>query len=491
MTTAMLRILALGGLSALVLSLGAAESVSERIDQAAKAFEDGQDREFKSISESLDRWRAAKRVTAQRELLDLFDKASAADKPFVAYHLLSLAPRHKAARELFAKANQPAPFTESGAPVAGAVVPLCQDAATIAKVDALENPPFSEVAKAVSPKGGVIGGVKIYWDNQFKALGTLRTTLGAYAAKGQETLVYPMLAYYWPDAKEVVAFYRGQNKAVPRQREWLPPLDRYLLEHELAGIDCLDKRFKPEAGGTPQVNGGVANFSGTTAWRFPQNLRNCRIEGVFTIAAAEQRFTIADAGGRGVTLAVAGRHLHLSEGGGLDATTDLDRDIANLPMQLEVRGKLAVARVAGVAVLSGELGSEHAWRTATVTASDLTATVLRVRYLGEVPEGRDDLVAAKPVKPATDPWVAERDKQLDKPVTFRFEDTSVEEVAALLAKLGGAPITFDDKADPLKSLPVTFSGTDMKLRAALDWLGRVSDLSYVPTAEGITLTWKK
>ena len=77
------------------------------------------------------------------------------------------------------------------------------------------------------------------------------------------------------------------------------------------------------------------------------------------------------------------------------------------------------------------------------------------------------------------------------PVTFRFEDTSVEEVAALLAKLGGAPITFDDKADPLKSLPVTFSGTDMKLRAALDWLGRVSDITYVPTAEGITLTWKK
>jgi hypothetical protein len=64
-------------------------------------------------------------------------------------------------------------------------------------------------------------------------------------------------------------------------------------------------------------------------------------------------------------------------------------------------------------------------------------------------------------------------------------------VVALLSQLSGMQITMDEKADTLKNLPVTLDGKDLKLSSALDWLQRVSDLSWKPTAMGILLTWGK
>ena len=69
------------------------------------------------------------------------------------------------------------------------------------------------------------------------------------------------------------------------------------------------------------------------------------------------------------------------------------------------------------------------------------AQQLRVRYLGELE--LTDLLADLPAKPVVEPeepWLADRKKQLDKPVTFKFEDTSVEEVVALLSQLTGVKI---------------------------------------------------
>jgi hypothetical protein len=49
----------------------------------------------------------------------------------------------------------------------------------------------------------------------------------------------------------------------------------------------------------------------------------------------------------------------------------------------------------------------------------------------------------------------------------------------------------DEKADTLKNLPITLDGKELKLSSALDWLQRVSDLSWKPTMDGIQLTWAK
>jgi hypothetical protein len=87
--------------------------------------------------------------------------------------------------------------------------------------------------------------------------------------------------------------------------------------------------------------------------------------------------------------------------------------------------------------------------------------------------------------------LAERKKQLEKTVTFTFEDTSIEEAITMLSQLASVKITLDSKAETLKSIPVTLQGKELKLTSALDWLHRVSDLSWQSTVDGIQLTWKK
>jgi hypothetical protein len=158
---------------------------------------------------------------------------------------------------------------------------------------------------------------------------------------------------------------------------------------------------------------------------------------------------------------------------------------------LEVRGAFVAALVGGIQVASADLPSDHAYIRFIVDPKGLTAHQLRVRFLGDLPE-TDDLLAELPAKPpAEEPWMADRKKQLDKPVTFKFEDTSVEEVVTLLAQLSGVKIDLDAKAETLKNLPVTLDGKDLKLSSALDWLQRVTDLSWKSTAEGVQLTWSK
>ncbi len=181
-----------------------------------------------------------------------------------------------------------------------------------------------------------------------------------------------------------------------------------------------------------------------------------------------------------------------------DAALDLDLGAAPSPVQLEVRGRSVTALIGGTVVASADLPADYAYKRVTITASGLTAQQLRVRFLADKAEDPLDLLASgdAPKKPEAakqpdEPWRAERLKQLDKPVSFKFDDTPVEEVIAALALLSGVKFDFDSKAETLKNLPVTLTASDMKLGSALDWLKRVADLSYVPTADGVTLTWNK
>jgi hypothetical protein len=480
-------------------ALAAAEaSLSERINQVATDFEARQDREFKGVSDGLERWRKARLRAAVKDLGDLLDKAASADKPFLAYHLLSVSPRHRPARAVFTGLNIPAPFDEKGVRVAEATVPGSRNRELVEKVSALRYPPFSAVAEVVSPKAAT---VQSYWKRQRSGLEDLRKQLIAFAAQGQAANAYQVLAYYWPDAKEVVAYYASSNKPVPRQRTWFPSLDRYLLDHGLAGIDCLDTRlFRPTSGPAPAIGGPGqdATFGGEATWPFMENLRNARVEGVFSSSGAST-FSIVDAGGSGAALKIGGTALELlalTQGKATPlgkATLDQDLGMVPAPVQFEVRGRSIAALVGGVQVCTGELTGDYAYRRFILAPAGLAAQQLRVRYLSDR-DDTEDLLAEAPkviVPPAEDPWLAERRQQLDKPVTFKVEDTSVEEVVTLLSQISGVKIGLDEKAETLKDLPVTLDGKDLKLSSALDWLQRVSDLTWKPTADGVTLTWAK
>ncbi len=474
-------------------------SLSEQINQAAIDFDEQQAQAFKNVADSLDRWRKVKYRKAANELADLFTKAVAGDKAFIAYHLLGVDPKHKAARQHFVAAGEPAPIDEQGKPVPGVKPPTTTNRTLAEKVATLRYPPFSEVAEVISPKAPTVQG---YWKRQRAGLEKLREQLLSFANKGERAAAFQVFAYYWPDHKDVVGYYSSTGKPVPRQRTWFPNVDRYLLDNGLAGIDCLDTRVRPSSGAGAQGGdkGKGATLDGASTWDFTEFIRNCRVEGLFT-AKTSTSFTITDASGKGAVLVLGGGKALLQSIEGGKATTlaeaDLGADLATapVPVQFEVHGRSLAALVGGVEVCAAELTGDIAYKRVTLRAGGVTAQLLRVRYLGEKPDSAEDLlgdVAKAPIaKPAEESWLAERKKQLDKAISFKFDDTSVEEVVALLAQLGGVKIGFDSKAETLKNLPVTLAGKDMKLTSALDWLQRVTDISWQPTADGVQLTWNK
>jgi hypothetical protein len=500
-----LRLLTAALLAAAIAAAPAADapSLSEQVNQVAQKFEAQQDHDFKGVAESLDRWRYAKHRAAVKEITDLFAKAASADKAFIAYHLLSVDPKNAQAQALFKSAGTPAPIDETGQRVPGVAAPTCSNRQLVEKVSNLKYPPFSEVAEVVSRKSPT---VQSYWKRQASGLDDLRKQLIALADKGEPASAYQALAYYWPGCKEVTGHYSTTGKPVPRQRTWFPSVDRYLLDHELAGIDCLDTRiFKPSSGPEPVLGekGAGATLNGTSSWDFMENLRNCRIEGMLSVRG-EAVLAIVDGSGRGAALTLAGKRLEIGKRDGgkpemlKDATLDQDLGGTPTPIQLEVRGRTVSALVGGVLVASADLPADFAYKRATITSTNLVAQQLRVRFLADKIETPLELLASgdAPKPPAVakqpdEPWRAERLKQLDKAVSFKFDDTPVEEAVAALSQLTGMKFAFDSKAETLKNLPVTLSGKDMKLGSALDWLQRVTDLSYVPTADGVTLTWNK
>lgn len=477
--------------------VAAEPSLSEKINQAAVAFEEKQDKEFKPVEASLERWRKSRLQTAIKDIHELMTSAAPADKPYLAYHLLSVSPRHKDARAVFTGIGLPVPFDEKGQRVADAKVPTCRNRALVEKVSAMRYPPFSAVAEVISPKSPAVQG---YWKRQRSGLDDLRKKMVEYAQQGEAATAFQVLAYYWPNAKEVVSYFAGVNKPIPRQRTWFPSVDRYLLDNGLAGLDCLDAQYtRPTIGSPPSLGDrGAATFFGQTAWDFSENLRNCRVEGIFT-STGSSAFTVLDGKDSGARLVASAKQVEVFAVTNGKATSlakvALEEDLATspTPVQLEVRGKYVAAMVGGILVCSGNLPAELAFRRFELTPAGLTAQQLRVRYLGDLNETEDLLaeLPAKPPMPTEEPWLAERKKQLEKPVSFKFDDTPVEEVLSLLAQLSGVKITMDEKAETLKNLPVTLDGKDLKLSSALDWLQRVSDLSWKATADGVQMTWAK
>lgn len=474
----------------------AEEGLNARIETAVKAFEDQVGQDFAPVERWLDQWRQRRRSLALQELTTLLAKAADEDKPYVAYHLLAGNPRHKQARAVFAELGTAAPFDEKGVPAAGWTIPACRNPDLVERISASAYPPFGVVSEAVYAPN-----VKAYYKRTAEQLGRLKATLidlaKAGTAEASAAAVFPILSYYHPEAIEVRMHFGSKGRPVPRQRVWFNPVDRWLLDRELAGIDCLDARIKPLSGSVRiPGKGQPAQLQGTTTWGFPEYLRSCRIEGVLSSPGGAS-LTLADDHGRGATLAIAPKRLVLTATGAKaplgEFPLDIDLAAAAAPVQLEARGSAITVRVGGLVVGGGTLPAPVAFHRATVVGP-LTAPQLRVRYLAEVQEAPGDAIAkpvAKPETPAEPAWMADRRKDLDKPLTFDFSDTPIEEVVGMLGRLTGTSFTLDESAATLKSLPISLTGSDMPLRTAIDWVTRFSGLEAVPQADGFRFTWKK
>lgn len=475
-------------------------SAADRIDAATRQFEAVLDREFQGVRRSLDAWRDKRKRSALTELGGLLTKASPEDRVYVAYHVLSADPKHRAAREVFTKVGIAAPFDEKGVAAPDWTCPACSNRDLVEKVSALTYPPFEVVREAIDPRSAAVSG---FWKANKRELDKLTATLVGIAREDstRADAVYPVLAYFRPEAPEVRTYYASKGKPVPRQRVWFNPVDRWLLDKELAGIDCLDPQSGPQGFVPAPTKGQPSSIGGTVAWTFPEYLRACRIEGVLSTSGGA--FQLTDDKGRGVRLSLGARLRLTATDGKRDQFGEwpAPADLASrpTPIALEARGRDIVVRVGGAIVGSTVLPQTVAWRRAGVEGP-LSAQQLRVRYLADATEDLlgEGAIAAKPTdrpdapaKPVEPAWKEARTKELAQRITFDFSDTAMEEVVAMLNRLSSASFTLDPGAEPLKDLPVSLRGDDMTLATALEWIAKLTGLQAEPGEKGFTLVWKR
>ncbi len=475
---------------ALMLPLGAAvaaDSLSDRVNARAQAYEQGLVKPFEAVLPQLEKWLDQQRQGALGGMRALMGSAKDSDKLFVAYHVLRVDPKDQAARAAFAEAKAEVPFDDKGTETGSFTVAKAVDPDLVEHVAGLEYPAFEIVRDIVAVKSPLVAS---YWDAQGEALKALKTDMLTLKDEGQPDLVFQQLAYYYPDAREVGKWYKSKAKSVPRQRWWIDHVDQYLLDHELAGLDGLT--VKPKSGALPtKAATGGGSIVAAASWSFP-TVRNCRFETVFSTTGLNlPSFTISDDVGGGVMVIATSKQdvqamslpLHKVLG---KAALAADFTAASVPLEVEVRDKRLIISVGGLPAIATDLPTGFAFSKLSVEGRGMRARALRVRFLGAA---RADAAAVAVAKPPE--WPAERRKELEKPVTVSFNDTAVDEAITLLSRLSGVKITLDESGALLKDLPVTLVAKDMSLGSTLQCLERQSDLHATPTADGIVLSWKK
>jgi hypothetical protein len=470
----------------------AGEPVAVAIDARIQKFEQAIDTAFKPVQTQLDGWRIKRAKTAMGEVSALLPKAGPRDRIYIAYQLLSVDPKHRAAREVYTALGLVPPFDEQGRAVAGTRAPACDDLATVAKAVDLRYPPFDEVTKAVDLRGSVAGP---FWKKLEAELATLRKDLAKIASDGAAeqagNAVFPLLAYYQPRAPEVQAYYAAIGKPVPAGRTWFNPVDRWLLDHELAGLDplrAIGKNPPPPwpGSGTGELPAFVpgASVEIIALWRSGARIELDGAKGPAVIWTWQKGKLITLPGGAGAKP--------------VEATLDVDLTAVAVPVRCMVRGRIASVAIGGIPVSEVELPQAVAVKRWIATYLD-QPRLLRVRYLAAAPEldllGDGEILAktpAKPVdKPAAPAWLDERTRALLKPVTCNFADERLDEVAAALSSITGTTFRLAPSAEPLADLPVTMTAKDIPLRTALEWLRRLAELEAVPDEVGFRLEWKR
>jgi hypothetical protein len=470
----------------------AAEPVAVVIDARIQKFEQAIDTAFKPVQTQLDGWRTKRAKTAMGEVSALLPKAGPRDRIYIAYQLLSADPKHRAAREVYTALGLVPPFDEQGKAVVGTRAPACDDLATVSKAVDLRYPPFDEVTKAVDLRGSVAGP---FWKKLEAELLALRKDLAKIAseraAEQAGNAVYPLLAYYQPRAPEVQAYYAAIGRPVPAGRSWFNPVDRWLLDHELAGLDPLRAIGKNPPPPWP----------GSGSGELPAFVPGASVE-VIAQWRSGARIELDGAKGPAVIWTWLNGKLIIVPGGAgakpVETAIDVDLSAVAVPVRCMVRGRIASVAIGGIPVAEVELPQAVAVKRWIVTYLD-QPRLLRVRYLAAAPEldllGDGEVAAKAPAKPAEKPtapaWLDERTRALLKPVTCNFADERLDEVAAALSSITGTTFRLAPSAEPLADLPVTMTAKDIPLRTALEWLRRLAELEAVPDEEGFRLEWKR
>lgn len=473
--------------------LCAAEPVAAVVDARIQRFEKQIDTAFAPVRQQLDAWRIKRAKTALNEVGGLLAKAGPRDRVYLAYHLLSVDPKHRAAREVYTALGLTPPFDDSGKRLGEAKAPACDSAEAVVKAVELRYPAFDEVTKAVDLRGSVAAP---FWKKLKDENDALRRDLAKIATervadKAADT-IYPLLAYYQPQAAEVQAYYAAIGKPVPRQRTWFNPVDRWLLDRELAGLDPL-RVPPPRKGEAPQKPNWGASGSGD----FPVSVPGAAIEIMALWRSGSSQVDMHTTAKDFLIWRWTNGTLTFM-GGGVKKDFKLDVDLSTtaMPVRLAVRGRQVSVEVGGIEVGTVEL--THAVALRRWVATQVTEPrLLRVRYLASVPEL--DLLGEGPAKPAAPvaapaappAWKGERDKALAATVTCVFADQRLDEVVAALATITGTPFRLAASAEPLADLPVTMTAERVTLRTALDWLQRLAEIEAVPDEAGFTLEWRR
>ncbi|MBA2479839.1 MAG: hypothetical protein H0V44_04185 [Planctomycetes bacterium] len=480
------------------LRLEAAQALGEQVNARASDYERRLHRAFAGVVVGLDQWVEQQKRAAISGLASLMASCQGLDRRFVAHHLLRLDPAHALARAEFDGHPQGAPFDTAGRELSGwSLGGVVADPELAARVAALIHPPFDVVRDVVAVTSPVVAS---YWDAQRSELQALKTDLLALKQDPQADLVFQMLAYYYPQSKDVVAYYRSRNRRVPTSRWWIDHIDQYLLDHELAGVDCL--AWKPKVGSAPSKSKDGFWTLGSSSWSFPSCVRALRVEAILSCSGVSTPIiTLTDGKARGVSVMLSKTAITALELPTRKAIAEVPApavvSTAQTPLDVEIRDRRLRISVGGLVVIDQEVSSAHAYTTIAIDGRSAPARQMRVRFIGagrpqiQAPPAASAPPAEKPVDgPVAEPWVADRAKDLDRVVSAAFNDTPVDEVVAFLAKVSGTQLSLDESGALLKELPVTLTANDMRLGSVLDCLERLADLAATPTATGFTLSWK-
>lgn len=480
-------------LAAFAAPAGAAESTSERIAARARAYEHGLDAPFAQVKPGLERWAQQQRDAALGGLRALLAQHQGDAKLFVAYHLLRLDPKEASARAAFAEAKVDPPYAEDGAPAAPFVLATPVDAGLAEQVARTELPSFDVIRDVMALKSPLLAP---YWDAQGQALQSLKVDLVALKEQGMPGLSMQTLAYYYPQAKDVVKWYKAKGQPVPTSRWWVSHADQFLLDHEFAGVDCL--QYRPKQGVAPLKGTAAASAAGETfavspaAWAFLP-VRSARIEAV--IASRDGLLPVlvlGDEGGGGVRIAMAAKGeitaVSLPGARPLGKATVAADLTKSTPIEIEIRDRRLAVSVGGMPAITADLPRTCALKRFAVEGRSVGARSLRVRFLGA--RGTAAAIAGVAPTPPAEP-APERRQELDKPISVAFNDTPVEDAITVIARLAGVAVELDESGQLLKDVPVTLEAKDMRLASVLECLERQTDLRAKATAKGITLSWTK
>lgn len=455
----------------------AAEAPADAINRIVDLYEGKQGSIFTPVRISIDRYLNKHRSDQLALLRSALGKADGYDELFLAYHLLRQQPRDAAARKAFETAGKPIPFDEQGQRAPDASVPVPNDSGLIALTTGLGYPPLAEVRTWLASNLKTWAGK----DRDLRAA-TLAALL-KLDQDGHSELVRPVLAIYFPYSPKVREIY---PPAAAAERAWLGPLDRYLLNNGLAGVDAAT--YPPNAGRAPQKSGTDLTIGGTASWNFPIPVRNVRLE-LAGVRRGTGSLTASNREGQGVELALTADALVLRSGGkDLQSRPLPDRwEQRGLGLELNIQGRQAQVLLDGVPGAVLELPTQFALTRFTVDGRNLTCTGCTCRYVGDAELGAPP--AAPPTPPAAPAWKKQRDDELAKKVSFAFQETTLATVVSTIAQLGGVSILLDASARDLGELPVNLVGKDMPLQEVFTWLKRTADVDVRPSEQGFVLHW--